>query len=90
MAWAVTTALFAFILVGVPVGFALMITAAGAMWFADINLLTLPVQMFSGTNKLVLIAIPLFILMGELMGATSISQRLIELASALVGWIREA
>jgi tripartite ATP-independent transporter DctM subunit len=88
MAWAVTVALFAFILVGVPVGFALMITAAGAMWFADINLLTLPVQMFSGTNKLVLIAIPLFILMGELMGATSISQRLIELASALVGWIR--
>jgi len=47
-----------------------------------------PIQMYSGTNSVVLLAIPFFILMGELMGATSISERIIGLASALVGWIR--
>lgn len=80
--------LIALICLGVPVGFAIMVTAGLLMWFEGVNLLVLPVQMFSGTNNLVLLAIPLFILMGELMGATSISQRLIALASALVGWIR--
>jgi tripartite ATP-independent transporter DctM subunit len=80
--------LIGLILIGVPVGFAIMLTAAGSMWLADINLLTFPIQMFSGSNKIILLAIPLFILMGELMGATSISSRLIDLASALVGWIR--
>ena len=87
-AWSVIGLLIALICLGVPVGFAIMVTAGLLMWIEGVNLLVLPVQMFSGTNNLVLLAIPLFILMGELMGATSISQRLIALASALVGWIR--
>lgn len=88
MAWLVVAMLFGIILLGVPVGFALMITAALSMWLADINLLMIPVQIYSGTNSLVLLAIPLFILMGELMSATSIAQRLIDLAAAMVGWLR--
>lgn len=74
--------------IGLPVGFGLMITAAVSMWLNGIPLLTMPVQMFSGMNSFPLLAIPLFILMGELMSATSIAQRLIELAAALVGWLR--
>jgi len=88
MGFAVLGLLIALILIGVPVGFSLMIAAGVAMMIADVNLLTFPVQLFSGSTSIVLLAIPLFILMGELMGATSISDRLISLASALVGWIR--
>jgi C4-dicarboxylate transporter, DctM subunit len=88
MAWLVIAILFALILFDVPIGFALMITAGLSMWMGGIDLITLPIQMFSGTNSVVLLAVPLFILMGELMGATSISERIIGLASALVGWIR--
>ena len=88
MAWAVVALLFLLILLDVPIGFALMITAAIAMAVAGIDLIVVPIQMFSGTNSVVLLAIPLFILMGELMGATSISERIISLAAALVGWIR--
>ena len=88
MAWAVIGLLFLLILLDVPIGFALMITAAIAMTVAGIDLIVVPIQMFSGTNSVVLLAIPLFILMGELMGATSISERIISLAAALVGWIR--
>ena len=88
MAWLVILLLLGLILLGMPIGFALMITAGISMLVADINLITLPIQMYSGTTSIVLLAIPLFIFMGELMGATTISQRLIDLASALVGWIR--
>ena len=88
MALFVVLLLLGLILLGVPIGFALMITAALSMLISGIDLITMPIQMFSGTTSVVLLAIPLFILMGELMGATSISQRLIDLASALVGWIR--
>ena len=88
MAWLVIALLFALILLDVPIGFALMITAGLSMWIDGIDLITLPIQMFSGTNSVVLLAVPLFILMGELMAATSISERIIGLASAMVGWIR--
>ena len=88
MAWGIIGLLFLLIALGVPIGFALLLTASFAMAISGIDLIMVPIQMFSGTNSVVLLAIPLFILMGELMGATSISQRLIALAAALVGWIR--
>ena len=88
MAWMVIAILISLIFIGMPIGFAIMATAFTAMLISDVNLLRMPVQMFSGTQNLVLLAIPLFILMGELMGATSISRRMIDFASALVGWMR--
>lgn len=80
--------LFAFILLGMPIGFSIMISALIAMFLFDISLITAPIQMFSGTNSLVLLAIPLFILMGELMSVTNIAARIISFASSIVGWIR--
>lgn len=80
--------LLLFLAVGIPVGFGLMMTGAVSMWASDIPLLTIPVQMFSGMDSFPLLAIPMFILMGELMSATSIAERLIQLASAMVGWLR--
>ena len=88
MAWLVIALLLLLILIGMPIGFALMIAAAIAMALSGIDLILAPIQMFSGVNKVVLLAIPLFIFMGELMGATSISDRIIGLARALVGWMR--
>ncbi len=88
MAWIVIGLLLALIAIGMPIGFALMIAAAIAMALTGIDLIMAPIQMFSGVNKVVLLAIPLFIFMGELMGATSISDRIIALARALVGWMR--
>jgi tripartite ATP-independent transporter DctM subunit len=88
MSGAIIGTLLFLLAIGLPVGFGLMVTAAVSMWLNGIPLLTMPVQMFSGMNSFPLLAIPLFILMGELMSATSIAQRLIDLASALVGWLR--
>ncbi len=88
MAWLVVLLLFGLIGIGMPIGFALMISATIAMALSGIDLIMAPIQLFSGVNKVVLLAIPLFIFMGELMGATSISDRIIGLARALVGWMR--
>ena len=80
--------LIVLILIGFPIGFSLMVMAGISMWVAGIDLITLPIQLFRGTANFVILAVPLFILMGELMSATSIAQRLIELAASLVGWMR--
>ncbi|SJN54936.1 TRAP transporter large permease [Vibrio ruber] len=88
MIWVVLGILCLLIMAGVPVGFTLMITATICMLMTGIDLIMVPIQMFSGTNSVVLLAIPLFIFMGELMGATSISERIINLASSMVGWMR--
>jgi tripartite ATP-independent transporter DctM subunit len=88
MIWGILALLLFLLLIDIPIGFALMITAALAMWWAGMDLVTLPVQMFSGVNSFTLLAIPLFILMGELMTSSTIADRLVALSSALVGWIR--
>jgi len=88
MAWLVVGFLLLLILAGVPIGFSLMMAAAAAMFIAGIDLIVVPIQLFSGINSVILLAIPLFIFMGELMGATSIAERIIGLAAALVGWVR--
>lgn len=88
MAWLVVALLLTLIFAGMPIGFALMVAAGASMWFAGIDLIMAPIQLFSGVNKVILLAIPLFIFMGELMGATSIADRIIGLARSLVGWIR--
>ncbi len=88
MSWLIIGVLLALLAIGVPIGFGLMMTAAIAMYVAGIDLVTLSVQMFSGINSFPLLAIPLFILMGELMCATSIAARLIRLAAAITGWVR--
>ena len=87
MSWAVLCILLFFILFGVPIGFSLMVTAGLSMWLSDVDLMILPIQLFRGTSNFVILAVPLFILMGELMSATTISKRLIDLSSALVGWL---
>jgi C4-dicarboxylate transporter, DctM subunit len=88
MIWAILALLVVLLFIDIPIGFALMITAAISMWWVGMDLVTLPVQMFSGVNSFTLLAIPLFILMGELMTSSTIAERLVALASALVGWMR--
>ena len=80
--------LIALILLGAPIGFSLMITAGIVMFIEGIELITIPIQMFSGTNSVILLAIPMFILMGEIMSLSNISNKIISFASTLVGWVR--
>jgi len=76
------------VLINVPIGFALAITASIIMAIKGIGMLSVPLRLFHGADNFPLIAIPLFILAGQLMNTAGLSVRLINFCSALVGFIR--
>lgn len=78
------------VLMNVPIAVSLGVVATAAMVMAQgwDSLPNLPIVVFNGATKFPLLAIPLFILAGAIMNSSGISQRLINLASALFGWIR--
>ncbi len=78
------------VLINVPIAVSLGVVATVAMLMTQgvDSLPNLPIVTFNGATKFPLLAIPLFILAGAIMNSSGISQRLINLASALFGWIR--
>lgn len=81
--------LFALFAIGVPIAYTLGLTGVAAMLLVGgIKLEVVPMMLFSGANTYTLVAIPLFMLMGEIMNRSSISSRLIDFACAIVGFIR--
>lgn len=88
MEWIILILIIGLVLLKVPIGFALALTASFAMLIKGINLLTVPLRLFNGADNFPLLAIPLFVLTGSLMNSAGISRRLINFASALVGFIR--
>lgn len=85
-AW-IALAFFGMILIGMPIAFALGITGLiGLMLTMGTSLLMLvPQQIFSGMNSFVLMAIPLFLLSGELMNVSGITERIVAFTNTLVG-----
>ncbi len=75
--------------VGVPVAFALMFCGVVLMWFMGMfNTQIIAQNMIAGADTFTLLAIPFFILAGELMNAGGLSRRIIDFATACVGHIR--
>ncbi|EME8861665.1 TRAP transporter large permease [Enterobacter mori] len=73
---------------GMPVAFAVGLSAvAGALWI-DLPLEALMIQITSGVNKFTLLAIPFFILAGAIMAEGGIARRLVNFAYVFVGFIR--
>jgi TRAP-type transport system large permease protein len=81
--------LFGTLAFGVPVAFALMFCGIVLMSYMGIfNAQILSQNMISGANTFTLLAIPFFLLAGELMNAGGLSKRIVEFAVACVGHIR--
>lgn len=72
----------------VPISFALLLSTLGSALIGGTNLTTLIRQMVDGVSNFSLLAIPFFILMGEIMGAGGISEKIVDLANLLVGRFR--
>ncbi|TWI55036.1 tripartite ATP-independent transporter DctM subunit [Pseudomonas duriflava] len=80
------SSLLGFMAFGMPIAFALLLTGAVLMWyldFWDVQLLAQNLQ--NGADSFPLLAVPFFILAGELMNAGGISRRIITMAQAFVG-----
>lgn len=78
------------VLLGLPLFIALLTTALVGFLFIDFSMVPrmMPQQFFSGINVFSLMAIPLFILAGNLMNASRLTDRLMGLARLLVGHFR--
>jgi len=89
VATAILFGVFAVLLiVGVPVAFSLVCASLATFLFLGLPPIVVVQQVASGAGASSLIAIPLFIFAGEIMLRGGISERLISLASSLVGHLR--
>ncbi|MGM0983247.1 MAG: TRAP transporter large permease [Pseudomonadota bacterium] len=88
MLWIFLAILFASIGIGLPIAFGLGVAAVVMAVMSDIPLSILIEQSIRGVNSFPLLAIPFFILVGEVMSQGGIARRLMDLAGALVGFMR--
>ena len=79
----------ALLLIGMPVVFVLGLAAAATLVITqpDIPLTIVAQRMYDGLNSFTIMAIPFFVFAGAIMDAGGISRRIVDLATALVGWI---
>ncbi|MFL0692752.1 MAG: TRAP transporter large permease [Agrobacterium tumefaciens] len=83
------TSLLGAMAIGVPVAFALMFCGVTLMWYMGMfNSQIIAQNMIAGADTFTLLAIPFFVLAGELMNSGGLSRRIIEFAIACVGHIR--
>ncbi|MEY8338542.1 TRAP transporter large permease [Lachnospiraceae bacterium 62-35] len=79
---------FVLLLAGVHIFLAVMASSLVTCFYIGVDLQTMTMQVIKGMNVYSLMAVPFFILAGEVMGAGGITDRLVGLSKSLVGWIR--
>lgn len=82
------TTFFGLIFLGAHVAFAMMAAAIATTLFLGFPLLLVAQNIIDGINGFAFLAIPFFILAGQIMSHGGISERLVKLSNALVGWMR--
>src|SRR6201985_2883901 len=89
MLLAIVAAIFiVLILLSMPIVFALAVAGIAGLWFGGYPMQQLPSALVSGSQSWVLLAIPAFVFAGNLMERCGMSHALVELARAMVGWVR--
>lgn len=79
-----------FLVLGVPIAFSLGLASTFFLFFSGTRIppLILVTQMYGGIDSFALLALPMFVLTGELLNRLDLTERLIEVARLLVGWIK--
>ncbi|MEQ5837333.1 TRAP transporter large permease [Marinobacter sp. NFXS9] len=86
---ALVTSMIVLLFSSVPVAVAIGVASiVGILVFGHLPLLIVPQRMFAGLDSFPLMAVPLFILAGNIMSRGGISVRLVDLAKSLVGGLR--
>jgi C4-dicarboxylate transporter DctM subunit len=87
--WILGISFVTFLILGIPIAFVLGLTSFVALLYSgNIPLLLMPKEMFSGTDSFPLLAVPFFMLAGNLMNAGGITRRLINFCNILLGYVR--
>ncbi len=80
-------AMFVLILLGMPVAFGIGVAALLAMLSSDMQLVIVSQKLYTGLNSVSLLAIPMFILGGNIMTAGGINRKIMNWADSVVGWL---
>lgn len=75
-------------LLGIPLSLSLGLAAATTLWWFDLPLSMVTQTMASSINSFLLIAVPLFILAGQIMERGGLSERIFDAAEAAIGRFR--
>ena len=74
---------------GIPIAFSLLLCGAALMWHLDMfDAQILAQNVIEGANSFPLLAVPFFMLAGEIMNAGGISRRIVAFALSLVGHVK--
>lgn len=79
---------FMFLIIGVPIAFSLGVASMVCLYLLEVPLSVVPQRVFTALDSFPIMAIPFFILSGNLMTEGGISKRLLGFASALLGNMR--
>jgi C4-dicarboxylate transporter DctM subunit len=79
---------FVLILIGVPIGFSIGLSVLAAVLTTDISLVVFAQRIANAADSFALLAIPLFVLSGELMNRGGLTLRMVNFAHSLIGHIR--
>jgi tripartite ATP-independent transporter DctM subunit len=75
--------------IGIPIAFALLISGAALMWQLDLfDSQILAQNLINGANSFPLLAVPFFMLAGEIMTVGGLSRRIVDFAMVLVGHVK--
>lgn len=78
---------FGLLIFNMPVGFALFISSMIALWYGGIPILAVLQRAVNAADSFILLAIPFFMVAGNLMSTGGISNKLISFANSIVGFI---
>jgi C4-dicarboxylate transporter, DctM subunit len=88
MGWVLFGSFFILLLVGVPVGLAVGLAALIIFLISGIPLQMVPQTFFEGSSSYALVAVPFFILAGDILARGGISERILAIAEATIGRVR--
>jgi C4-dicarboxylate transporter DctM subunit len=79
---------FLLLFLGLPIAIAIGLTALVILVTQDVSLLVLPQRMFAGADSFPLVAVPFFILAGDLLAQGKISEKLVQFADSILGFLK--
>lgn len=88
MGWVLFGSFFLLLLIGVPVGLAVGLSALIVFVATGIPLQMVPQTFFEGSSSYALVAVPFFILAGDILARGGISEKILAIAEATIGRVR--
>ncbi|MCG8478139.1 MAG: TRAP transporter large permease [Spirochaetales bacterium] len=86
--WILVISFFVLLILRVPITFTLAVSSILTAWYLDIPMMAIVQRMVQGVRSFSLLAIPFFILAGEIMSQGGISRRLIDFSNVIIGRVR--